>query len=97
MMFDRRIPFRAKEADDDPVAERYKFDSDDERLEDDPVDHQVALMTERAFLYSRAREIEGANAQAARRALPDAGAQHLAPPTSSSTGTPKTLSHHHHQ
>jgi hypothetical protein len=97
MMFDRRIPFRAKEADDDPVAERYKFDSDDERVEDDPVDHQVALMTERVFLYSRAREHDGATAQAAaRRALPDPAAQqHLAATASASTGGGQKPPNHH--
>ena len=73
-MFDRRIPFRPKEVDDDPVTERYKFDSDDERMEDDPDDHQVDLMTERAFLFSKARETDSAHAQAARRAVTDAPA-----------------------
>lgn len=85
IMFDRRIPFRTKEADDDPLAERYRFDSDDERLEDDPVDHQVEMMTERAFLFSRARETDGAHAQAARRALTDTAAPHSAQTASAST------------
>lgn len=92
-MFDRRIPFRSKEADDDPVTERYKFDSDDERLEDEPVDHQVELMTERAFLFSRARETENAHSQAARRALTDGMVSHSAQ-TASASQSGQQANHH---
>jgi hypothetical protein len=93
-MFDRRIPFRPKEADDDPVADRYKFDSDDERLEDDPDDHQIELMNERAFLFSKARESDTAHAQASRRALADAAAPHAAQVASTSTSGQQQPNHH---
>lgn len=95
IMFDRRIPFRSKESDDDPMTERYKFDSDDERLEEDASDRQVDLMTERAFLFSRARETDNAHAQAARRALTDAGASHSSQTASVSTSGQQQSNHHH--
>jgi hypothetical protein len=93
-MFDRRIPFRSKEADDDPVAERYKFDSDDERMEEDPVDDQLDLMTERAFLFSRARESDSAQAQA-RRALTDAASHNVQAGSASTSGQQHYPTPHH--
>lgn len=95
LFFDRRIPFRPKEADGDPVAERYKFDSDDERLEDDSDDHQVDLMLERAFLFSRGREMDSAQAQAARRALTDSAAPQSSQTAGASTNGQQQA--HHHQ
>ena len=86
LFFDRRIPFRPKEADDDPVAERYKFDSDDERLDDEPIDQQLELMKERAFLFARARESDSAQVQAARRALTDAPPHSVQGVNASTTG-----------
>ncbi|ERF69045.1 hypothetical protein EPUS_08395 [Endocarpon pusillum Z07020] len=94
IMFDRRIPFRSKEADDDRVAERYKFDSDDERVEEDPTDHQVELMKQRAFLFSRARETDSANTQASRRALVDAApSQNVQTATASVIGQQSSNQH----
>lgn len=93
-MFDRRIPFRSKEADDDPVAERYKFDSDDERVEDEPNDHQVELMKQRAFLFSRARETDSANTQASRRALTDAAPSQSGQIATASASGQQQSSHH---
>lgn len=72
IMFDRRLPFRSRETGDDPAVERYRFDSDDERLEDDQRDHQIEFMIERAFLFSRARETDTVQTQTVRRTLTEA-------------------------
>jgi enhancer of polycomb-like protein len=96
ILFDRRIPFRPKQPDDDPLAERYRFDSDDERMEAEPDDHdhQIATMAERAFLFSGVRDRDSAQAQAARRPHLDAAAHNAqtAITASSSQATPST--HH---
>jgi enhancer of polycomb-like protein len=93
IMFDRRIPIRSREADDDPVAERYKFDSEDERLDDDRDDRQVDLMSERAFLFSRARESDSSQAQAARRALPDSATHNTQTGSASTSGQQQSHPH----
>jgi hypothetical protein len=74
-MFDRRLPLRSKEPGEDPLTARYRFDSDEERFEDDHRDHQTDFMTERSFLFSRARENDVAQAQAVRRALQETATQ----------------------
>ena len=91
-MFDRRIPFRPKEAPSDPIAERYSFDSDDEDAEKDNVpldDHGTfPMMLHRAYLFAKARDPEMAQAQAVRRAHMEAsgggGGGHPAVPSASS-------------
>lgn len=71
-MFDRRIPFRPKEAPIDPITDRYGFDSDDEDAEMEIVvsDDQdtFQMMLHRAYLFAKARDPEIAQAQAVRRA-----------------------------
>ena len=71
MMFDRRMPIRTKEAREDPVADRYRFDSDDEVAEQITPESDLDvfhIMTHRAYLYGKARDPEVAQAQAIRRA-----------------------------
>ena len=72
VMFDRRIPFRPKEAPIDHIPERFSFDSDDENAERETVpsdDHETfQMMLHRAFLFAKARDPELAQAQAVRRA-----------------------------
>lgn len=54
VMFDRRFPFRPKDVDtsNSIVADRYRFDSDDERGDDELVFDPIELMSERAFLFT---------------------------------------------
>lgn len=93
-MFDRRITFQSKEADDDPVAQRYKFDSDEERFDDLYHDPQVDLMNERAWLFAKVREPDSALIQAPRLPLADVAPHNShSVPASASGGQPKQNHH----
>jgi len=93
-MFDRRLPFRPKEAPIDPIAARYSFDSDDEDAEKDVVtsdEHDTfQMMLHRAYLFAKARDPEMSQAQAVRRAQIEAstGGGH---PGIASTTNPQPL------
>jgi enhancer of polycomb-like protein len=97
LMFDRRIPFRPKDAPNDPIADRYSFDSDDEDAEREVVqsdDNDIfQMMLHRAYLFAKARDPEMSQAQAVRRAQIEAsgGGGH---PSSAPTTTRQPPSAH---
>ena len=95
LMFDRRIPFRPKEAPNDHIAERYSFDSDDSDAEREiPANDNdtFQMMLHRAYLFAKARDPEMAQAQAVRRAQIEAsgGGGH---PSAASTTDQQPLTH----
>jgi hypothetical protein len=96
-MFDRRIPFRPKDAPNDLIADRYSFDSDDEDAERDVVQSDdndtFQMMLHRTYLFAKARDPEMSQAQAVRRAQIEAsgGGGH---PSSAPTTTRQPSSTH---
>lgn len=80
-MFDRRIPFRTKDPPKDSVvAERYKFDSEDDDDNDvyDIDEYDIHIMQHRAYLFAKPREQE--TAQMARRAQLESATASSRPP-----------------
>ena len=70
MMIDRKMPYRPKSMQTESTAERFRFDSDDEDVEEvTSADDQDTfhMMTHRAYLYGKARDPEAAQAQPVRR------------------------------
>lgn len=92
-MFDRRIPFRPKEAPSNPIADRWSFDSDDEDAEREIAvsDDQdtFKMMLHRAYLFAKARDPEMAQAQAVRRAQIEASGH----PNAAATSHQQSSSH----
>ncbi len=90
-MFDRRLPFRNKEAvEDDPIVQRFDYDSENESAERDlspDPEEDFHRMMHRAYLFGKARDPEAAQAQAVRRPQIEAPSTSAHPTASSASHT----------
>jgi len=91
IIIDRKIPFRNKEVQDEPIVQRFHFDMGDEDAEQEPPpddDADFHRMMHRAYLYGKARDPEVAQAQASRRAQIESSGTNGHPSASSTNNTP---------